>query len=110
MKQLQADIEEFITRRNWKQYHSPKNLAMALSVESAELTEIFQWMTEAESRNVSQETLVHIEEEIGDIMIYLCTLAAAFELDPISAANKKLVKNAIKYPVSQNASDDGNLA
>jgi len=83
---------------------------MALSVESAELTEIFQWMTEEESRNVSQETLVHIEEEIGDIMIYLSTVAAAFGLDPISAAQKKLVKNAIKYPAPQISSDDRNLA
>jgi NTP pyrophosphatase (non-canonical NTP hydrolase) len=109
MKQLQTEIKEFIARRNWQQYHSPKNLVMALSVEAAELTEIFQWMTEDESRNVSRETLVHIEEEIGDIMIYLSTVAAAFDLDPISAARKKLVKNARKYPPPQDLSDDGNL-
>lgn len=109
MKQLQAEIKEFIARRNWKQHHSPKNLAMALSVESAELTEIFQWMTEEESRNVTQQTLAHIEEEIGDIMIYLSTVAAAFDIDPISAARKKLVKNAIKYPPPKDFSDDGNL-
>ncbi|SHO49709.1 nucleotide pyrophosphohydrolase [Desulfopila aestuarii] len=109
MKQLQTEIKEFIARRNWKQYHSPKNLVMALSVEAAELTEIFQWMTQEESRNVTKETRSHIEEEIGDIMIYLSTVAAAFDIDPISAARKKLVKNAIKYPAPKELSDDGNL-
>lgn len=99
MKQLQAEIKEFIHQRDWQKYHSPKNLAMALSVETAELLEIYQWLSQAESKNVSGETLDHIEEEIGDILIYLTTLAAAHGLDPVSAARKKLEKNAIKYPV-----------
>ncbi|WP_136806631.1 MazG-like family protein [Desulfosediminicola flagellatus] len=98
MKQLQTEIKEFIEQRDWQRFHSPKNLAMALSVETAELVEIFQWLTPAQSHNVSSDTLVHIEEEIGDIMIYLTTLAAAFDLDPVSAAHKKLIKNAEKYP------------
>lgn len=109
MKQLQAAIKEFIARRQWEPYHSPKNLAMALSVESAELTEIFQWMTEEESSRVSHDTLIHIEEEIGDIMIYLTTLAAAFDLDPISAARKKLLKNEKKYPLPGTLSDNRDL-
>jgi len=102
MKQLEAEIHDFIAARKWDQYHSPKNLVMALIVESAELTEIFQWLTQEESRAVSPETLNHIEEEIGDIMIYLTTLAMKFDLDPISAARKKLKKNAKKYPVASN--------
>lgn len=98
MKQLQTEIKEFIEQRDWQRFHSPKNLAMALSVETAELVEIFQWLTPSQSRNVSSDTLVHIEEEIGDIIIYLTTLAAAFDLDPVSAAHKKLIKNVEKYP------------
>lgn len=98
MKQLQVEIKEFIERRQWQRFHSPKNLVMALSVETAELTEIFQWLTPAQSRHVSPEVLEHIEEEIGDIMIYLTTLAAAYNLDPVSAAYTKLKKNSLKYP------------
>ncbi|WP_419176092.1 nucleotide pyrophosphohydrolase [Desulfosediminicola sp.] len=98
MKQLQTEIKEFIQQRDWQKYHSPKNLAMALSVETAELLEIYQWSSQSESEKVSGETLRHIEEEIGDVMIYLTTLASAHGLDPISAARKKLKKNALKYP------------
>ncbi len=98
MKQLQTEIKEFIEKRDWQRFHSPKNLAMALSVETAELVEIFQWLTPSESRHVTPEVRQHIEEEIGDILIYLTTLAATFNIDPISAAQKKLVKNVEKYP------------
>jgi len=101
MEKLQQGINEFIEKRNWKQFHTPKNLAMALNVEAAELLEIFQWMTAEESCKIDGETLVHAEEEIGDIMIYLTTLAASLGLDPLSAANKKLKKNGIKYPAPE---------
>lgn len=108
MKQLQTEIMKFIQERNWSRYHSPKNLAMALSVETAELVEIFQWLNQEESENVSPQQLEHIEEEIGDIMIYLTTLANAFNIDPVQAAKKKLVKNLDKYPtpkVNDNTKD-----
>lgn len=72
---------------------------MALTVEAAELQEIFQWMTEEESKNVSPQTFTHIEEEIGDVMIYLTTLATSLGLDPIECAKKKLMKNGVKYPL-----------
>jgi len=98
MGNLQREIDAFIDARNWRQYHSPKNLAMALSVEVAELVEIFQWLSPEESQNVDEQTKKHIEEEIGDVMIYLTTLAGKFGLDPISAACGKLKLNAIKYP------------
>ncbi len=100
MKKLQAEISSFIKERNWEKFHSPKNLAMALTVETAELLEIFQWMTTNESYTPSPKTLVHIEEEIGDVMIYLSTLATSLGLDPITAAQKKLLLNAEKYPVN----------
>ncbi|BHH82154.1 nucleotide pyrophosphohydrolase [Desulforhopalus sp. 52FAK] len=98
MENLQQEIEAFVDKRDWSQYHTPKNLAMALSVEVAELVEIFQWLTPKESANLDEATLNHLEEEIGDIMIYLTTLATQFHMDPITAAQKKIIKNGIKYP------------
>jgi len=97
-KKLRQKIDDFIEKRGWSLYHSPKNLAMALSVETAELVEIFQWMTETESTNVDAHKHQHIEQEIGDIMIYLTTIASKFDIDPVEAAEKKLVLNETKYP------------
>ncbi|WP_163340168.1 nucleotide pyrophosphohydrolase [Desulfopila sp. IMCC35008] len=98
MKLLQSEIKTFIKERDWQKFHSPKNLAMALSVEASELVEIFQWLTPAQSSKLSHQQVEHLEEEIGDIMIYLTTLATSYGLDPLTAARKKLEKNRIKYP------------
>lgn len=106
MEKLQEEISHFIAKRQWQQFHTPKNLAMALSVETAELLEIFQWMTAEESCQVDNKTLNHIEEEIGDVMIYLTTLAASVGLDPLSAARKKLKTNELKYPVKDKSHED----
>lgn len=99
MEKLQQSISQFIEKRNWQKFHTPKNLAMALSVETAELLEIFQWMTGEESCRLDPATLCHAEEEIGDVLIYLITLARSLGLDPLDAAHKKLKSNAIRYPV-----------
>jgi dCTP diphosphatase len=99
MENLVQEIEDFVEKRNWTQYHSPKNLAMALTVETAELLEIFQWLTPDESVKVTKEQREHIEEEIGDVMIYLTTLAKGYGINPIEAAKKKILKNALKYPL-----------
>lgn len=101
MGKLQNEISSFIDRRNWEQFHTPKNLAMALTVEVAELLEIFQWMTPEESQSVDEATRQHIEEEVGDVMIYLTTLAGKFGMDPLTAAEKKLLINEQKYPVPE---------
>lgn len=101
MEKLLQEIEEFVEKRNWGQYHLPKNLAMALTVETAELLEIFQWLTPEESVQISKEQLEHIEEEIGDVMIYLTTLAKGYGINPIEAAKKKIVKNEQKYPATK---------
>ena len=101
MEKLQQEISDFVDKRNWRQLHSPKNLAMALTVESAELLEIFQWLTASESYLLDPETLEHVEQEIGDVMIYLTTLASSLGLDPLTAAKKKLKMNALKYPPDQ---------
>lgn len=98
MEKLQQAIKEFIAKRNWQQFHTPKNLAMALTVEAAELQEIFQWLTPEESSMPDEATLRRAEEEIGDVLIYLTTLADALGLDPMRAAKKKLQLNGIKYP------------
>jgi len=94
-------VRIFRKQRDWDQYHSPKNLAMALSVEVAELVEHFQWLTQEQSRNLSSEKLAKAKEEIGDIMIYLVNLADKLEIDPLVAAYDKLQKNEKKYPVEK---------
>lgn len=97
-KKLLHKITVFAERRRWTPFHTPKNLSMALSVECAELVEIFQWMSPEESTQPDKETLQHIEEEIGDIMIYLGMIGASFNIDPIEAATNKLALNETKYP------------
>ena len=98
MEELQNEIDAFIKERNWEQFHSPKNLAMALSVEVAEIVEHFQWLTEEQSRNLPPEKLADIREEIGDVMIYLTELADKLSIDPVEAAQAKLEINKQKYP------------
>ncbi len=98
MENLKTALREFAAVRKWQQYHTPKNLAMALSVETAELTEIFQWMEGDKSREVDENTKKHIAEEVGDVMIYLTMLADKFDLDPLTCAREKMKINAIKYP------------
>ncbi len=98
LEQLMIEIDSFIDERDWQQFHSPKNLSMALLVETAELLEIFQWQTEEQSSSPDEETLVRIEEEIGDVMIYLATLSEKFNIHPMEAALKKMKKNRVKYP------------
>ena len=99
VQNLQNKLDLFARERNWKQYHTPKNLAMALAVECSELLEIFQWQTPEQSMQPGDKTREHIREEIGDIMIYLTMIAASFEIDPIDAAIDKLALNRRKYPV-----------
>ncbi len=101
MEKLISNLRIFAEERNWLQYHSPKNLAMALSVETAELTEIFQWMETGESRDVDNNTKKHIAEEVGDVMIYLTMLADKFDLDPLVCAKEKMQLNTVKYPVNK---------
>jgi NTP pyrophosphatase (non-canonical NTP hydrolase) len=103
LEKLMNLIERFRAERNWQQFHTPKNLAMALSVECAELLEIFQWMTPAQSFDPDRKTRTHLEEEIGDVMIYLGLLSSAFSIDPLDAALKKMEANERKYPVRENS-------
>jgi dCTP diphosphatase len=98
MKDLKEAIEVFIKERDWEQFHSPKNLAMALGVEVAEIVEHFQWLIVEQSRNLPPEKLAEIREEIGDVMIYLTELADKLGIDPVEAAKAKVAINGQKYP------------
>ena len=99
MEELIRQIREFARERDWEEFHSPKNLAMALSVEVAEIAEHFQWLTQTESNNLDRGKLAEVEEEIADVLIYLTRLADRLGIDPIEAARKKMRINAKKYPV-----------
>ena len=99
MDDLIKKIKKFRQERDWDQYHSPKNLAMALVVEASELTEHFQWLTEEQSANLPPEKLEEVKEEVGDVLIYLANLCDKLGIDPIDAAHNKLEKNKEKYPV-----------
>lgn len=101
MKNLMEELRAFADERDWEQFHSPKNLAMALSVEVAEIVEHFQWLTERESREVEGESLDKIREEIGDTLIYLLRLSDKLGIDPLDAARSKLEKNRTKYPADK---------
>jgi len=100
-EKLKDDIHTFVAERDWTQFHAPKNLAMALSVEVAEVVEIFQWLTTEQSSQKDTIDLTHLEEEIGDVMIYLTMLSEKFAIDPIVAAQKKMENNITRYPVAE---------
>lgn len=99
IKLLAKKLEEFAAERDWNQFHSPKNLAMALSVEAAELLEHFQWLTEVQSNSLPPEKLEQVREEIADVLIYLTRLADKLGIDPLAAAFMKIEKNRGKYPI-----------
>lgn len=98
---IKRQVRQFVVERDWDQYHSPKNLSMALIVEAAELVEHFQWLTEEQSANLSLEKLAEVEQELADIQVYLISLANNLKLDLIAAVDKKLALNAQKYPADK---------
>lgn len=95
---LTLQLRQFAAARNWEQFHSPKNLACALSVEAAELLEHFQWLTEEQSRNLDAAKKQAVGQEIADVLLYLLQLADKLGLDVAQEAQKKLVLNAVKHP------------
>ena len=100
-KELSDAVDQFAVERDWDQFHSPKNLAMALTVEAAELQECFQWLTEAQSKKLDTQQLAAVREEMADIQIYLIRLASKLGVDIEPACWDKLEKNAQKYPVER---------
>lgn len=101
VKAIQQRLEQFSRERDWEQFHSPKNLAMALAGEAGELVEIFQWLTEAESRSKSDAArLEAASQELADITIYALRLADKLGIDLEAAVQRKMEVNAAKYPVA----------
>jgi NTP pyrophosphatase (non-canonical NTP hydrolase) len=101
IESLRSKLRDFAEERDWDKFHSPKNLAAALSVEAAELLEHFQWLTESESTTLSEEKRREVSEELADVLLYLIRLADKLEIDLPQAAELKLHKNAEKYPVEK---------
>lgn len=98
---LRARVNNFVEERDWAQFHSPKNLAMAMIVEAAEVVEHFQWMTEQDSRQLDAETQEKVGQELADTFVYLMRIAEVCGIDLITAANAKIDLNARKYPVDK---------
>jgi dCTP diphosphatase len=101
LKSLTEEIQHFVDERDWEQFHSLKNLAIALSVESSELLEIFQWMREGDSNHVQLDEKVRekIEDEVADVFIYLLRIVSKTQIDLESSVRRKMDKNIRKYPV-----------
>ncbi len=97
---IRDELRQFAVERQWDQFHSPRNLAAALAVESAELLEHFQWLTDTDSANLSADTRDKVILEMADVFLYLVRLADKLDADLIEAARRKLSINAQKYPIS----------
>lgn len=99
--QLQEQLRSFARERDWEKFHTPKNLVMALSGEVGELTELFQWLNPPESEQImTNETQAElVRDEIADIMVYCLRICDVLKIDPFTAIQKKMKKNAAKYPV-----------
>jgi dCTP diphosphatase len=101
IEQLRQKIRDFASARDWDQFHSPKNLSMAMIVEAAELVEHFQWLTEEQSQSLPDAKRGEVENELADIFVYLIRMADKLDIDLLDAANKKLKINAEKYPADK---------
>ncbi len=97
---LTQSLRDFAKARDWEQFHSPKNLASALSVEAAELLEHFQWLSEEQSRNLSATKQAEVAAEAADVLLYLLQLCDKLNIDLMATARSKLIVNGEKYPVA----------
>jgi NTP pyrophosphatase (non-canonical NTP hydrolase) len=98
---LSEAVARFARERDWEQFHTPKNLAASLSIEAAEVLEIFQWLTDEQSKRLPAEKKEHLADELADTFIYLLKLADAYGIDLVDAGHRKLAKSAAKYPVDK---------
>ncbi|HET7133026.1 MAG TPA: nucleotide pyrophosphohydrolase [Gammaproteobacteria bacterium] len=101
LDELRERVRRFAAERDWEQFHSPKNLAMALSVEVAELVEHFQWLTEEQSRALEPQRLAQVRLELADVFIYLLRISDRLGVDLLEAAADKIVLNERKYPADR---------
>ena len=101
LQSLTDALRAFARERDWEQFHSPKNLACALSVEAAELLEHFQWLSEEQSRALDADKRAAVAAEAADVLLYLLQLCDKLGIDLVRAARQKLARNAEKYPVER---------
>ena len=101
LDELRQRVRRFVVERDWDPFHSPKNLAMALTVEAAELLEIFQWLTEEESGRLDPERRRRVSDELADVLWFLVRLSDRLDVDLLEAAERKLAANAAKYPADR---------
>jgi len=101
--ELREMVREFVSERDWRQFHTPKNISMALSIEAAELMEHFQWLTPDQSRAIANndKDLAAVAEELADVICYAFALANELEIDVATAMQKKMEKNRVKYPAER---------
>jgi len=101
LTELIERIKAFAAERDWDQFHSPKNLSMALIAEAAELVEHFQWLTEEQSYTLSDDKLAEVRLELADIFVYLLRMSEKLGVDLVQAAHQKISLNEEKYPAEQ---------
>ena len=101
MQQLREVVRKFVDERDWQQFHSPKNLSMAMAIEAAELMEHFQWITPDASRELDPESKAAAREELADVLCYALAIANELDLDLTSTLLKKMEKNRVKYPAAE---------
>ena len=101
MENLRLVLREFVSERDWEQFHNPKNLAMALAIEAAELMEPFQWLSEEQSKVLSPKAKAAVEDELADVFIYLVRLSDVLGVDLMKEALRKIERNREKYPVEK---------
>ena len=101
LTELRDRLRVFAAERDWEQFHSPKNLAMALIGEAAEVVEHFQWLTEQQSLALADDKREQVAQELADVLLYLVRLADRLNIDLLDAAERKIVLNAQKYPVDR---------
>ena len=101
LQELRERLRHFAAERDWNQFHGPKNLAMSVAIEAAEIMEHFQWLTPLQSSELSQEARREVAHEMADVLLYLVRLADVLDIDLASAAREKIALNAQKYPVSR---------
>ena len=101
VEDLKEEMRQFVAERDWRQFHSPKNLSMSIAIEAAELMEHFQWLTQDQSRQLDDASTQQVGEELADVLCYALAMANELELDIATTVRAKMVKNRSKYPADK---------
>lgn len=101
LERIREEVRAFASERDWLQFHTPKNLAMALAAEAGELLEQFQWLTAEQSAHLDEPRAAAVRAEMADVLLYLVMLADRLGVDLAQAARDKIARNALKYPADQ---------